>query len=405
MNTIIENNINTISRFKDLLNPFDPVSFLNNYWEKRFLHIIRGQSDYFTNLFSSSKIDFILKYGQSVGKDLVVWKSGDFMPQKRYVDAQGKLNINQLYAAYADGYSIEIVNTHHCWDSLDQLCKQVQIELSHVVGTDIIMMPKGSNTAMPCSNSFNKFVLQIEGKSHWNIYNTVNALPMPGNNKQFFRPEQLGVFQSLTLNSGDLVYIPRGMAYELSTQDTSALFINVWVQPTQWIDLFHKVVEQLPLLDPEFRRSLPPGYLNKKIWTPEFGEMLQQTFQTMLERIMKQMSLPNGIAMLSERFRDQQTVNTDNHFRSIDQIADLKLETTLVKRANMSCQVHTIGAYSRIIFPGNIIKGPARIDKALQFIADAEEAFTIDQLPDLNDKSKVQLAARLIRGGLLKVCA
>ena len=55
-----------------------------------------------------------------------------------------------------------------------------------------------------------------------------------------------------------------------------------------------------------------------------------------------------------------------------------------------------------LIFPGNVIKGPAHIEDALQYISDRNE-FTVRSIPQLSDENKVKLSRRLIRGGLLKI--
>ena len=73
----------------------------------------------------------------------------------------------------------------------------------------------------------------------------------------------------------------------------------------------------------------------------------------------------------------------------------------MTKRENMPTKVIQVGNFSRIIFPGNIIKGPAQITSVFEYIAQSEEFFVKD-IPNVNDDNKLKLAKRLIRGGLLK---
>lgn len=70
-------------------------------------------------------------------------------------------------------------------------------------------------------------------------------------------------------------------------------------------------------------------------------------------------------------------------------------------RRNIPAKVIEAGNFSRIIFPGNVIKGPAQIASVFEYIAQSEEFFVKD-IPNVNDDNKLKLAKRLIRGGLLK---
>ncbi|MEO0472039.1 MAG: hypothetical protein AAF206_20595, partial [Bacteroidota bacterium] len=102
---------------------------------------------------------------------------------------------------------------------------------------------------------------------------------------------------------------------------------------------------------------------------------------------------------------NQHIPHGDGHFAQLDQMDQLDLETKLERRQGIPCSVQNLGAVARILYPGNSIKGPGHISQALQFIADTEAPFSLRELPFISDKNKVKLAARLIRGGLLKVSA
>ena len=59
-----------------------------------------------------------------------------------------------------------------------------------------------------------------------------------------------------------------------------------------------------------------------------------------------------------------------------------------------------------IQFLGNTIAGKRHLESAFTFIANADYAFKIAELPDaLTDDGKVTLIKRLIRGGLLRTVA
>jgi len=150
------------------------------------------------------------------------------------------------------------------------------------------------------------------------------------------------------------------------------------------------------------RKALPAGFLNPESWTTEFTNDFKVTFQKLLSKIAEQAAAVDALHVLREEFRDKQKPKSDGHFQEIDNIESLHLDSRLKKRTGMNCNIQVIGNFCRIIFPGNIVKGPAHITETLQYIANANDAFSLKDLPSISDNNKIQLAARLIRGGLLQ---
>ena len=69
----------------------------------------------------------------------------------------------------------------------------------------------------------------------------------------------------------------------------------------------------------------------------------------------------------------------------------------------MVCRVVQDAASVSIQFPGARMRAPAHLGPALEFISKASR-FPVGALPgDLSDNSKLTLAKRLIRDGLLKI--
>jgi hypothetical protein len=114
--------------------------------------------------------------------------------------------------------------------------------------------------------------------------------------------------------------------------------------------------------------------------------------------------LESSIGRLRERLIARKRPLPDAHFRSLDQIDQIDLNTVVAKRAGMMCYVSRKPDFVEIAFPGNRMQGPVHIETAFRFIADATEAFPIRALPAmLSDEGKLVLARRSIREGLLTI--
>ena len=390
--------------FKDILFPKLFNDFVTNYWESNFLHIKRDRPDYFKSIFSIESFDRILQYGKPRGKSLrVVQNQTPLLPSK-YENEDGSLNLNQLYAAYSDGYTIVVNEINRYSESLNSLVHNLRQELSHDVKANAYLTPSNQKALSPHYDTHDVFVLQISGKKHWNFYDDTNfKTPLLNSFQPVFQEGQLSGKKEVTIEAGDLMYIPRGLPHEAYTTDKSSLHLTIGVYPTQNVDLISKALQSLSQFDVDFRKALPVGFLN---YTEEqknkFKEELILKFKDKLENIFDNNNLENTMFLINDEFRTNLPPMSDGHFAQLDKIDFLTLESKLTKRDNMQAKVMQIGGFSRIMFSGNVIKGPAQIASVFQFIAESD-TFEVQEIPRVNDDNKLKLAKRLIRGGLLKI--
>ncbi len=82
------------------------------------------------------------------------------------------------------------------------------------------------------------------------------------------------LIREVTLNPGDLVYIPRGVGHGAVTNDKPSVHITVGLEFYQWIDIFKKAIEELEK-DAEFRKSMPPYFLKRKSLSEDETEHLK----------------------------------------------------------------------------------------------------------------------------------
>jgi hypothetical protein len=91
--------------FINLLSPKLSDDFFLNFWENQLLHVKIENNFFYKKLFS---IDNVLEYGKPRGGSLRVVKNQEPFLASKYENQDGSLNLNQLYSAYADGYTIVV---------------------------------------------------------------------------------------------------------------------------------------------------------------------------------------------------------------------------------------------------------------------------------------------------------
>jgi ribosomal protein L16 Arg81 hydroxylase len=402
MSTAIKKTAAELSAFSDLVNPITDDHFLEQYWEQKPLILNRKNPDYYQSLFTIDQVDQVLDTCRPRGSSIRVVKNQEPLLSTKYENPDGSLNLNQLYASYADGYTVVINEIERFWHPLRNLCHNISAQLSHHTVANMYLTPKNEKALLPHYDTHDVYVLQVHGKKHWIIYDTPVETPLLHSHQPVFKREQLSNPQELTLEAGDLMYMPRGLPHEAYTTDESSLHITIGVYPAQWVDLFYKMLEHLAYQDPEMRKALPPAFLHAETWTPEFGQAFSEKFQRLLGKVAQQKSFNESLFLLSEQNRSKQIPVAKGQFNQIDQVDALNLASKLEKRPGMQASVQITGNACRIIYPGNVVKGPAAIAEALQFIATVKGAFALKDVPALSDEHKIQLAARLVRGGLLQ---
>lgn len=388
-----------------LLSPITAEHFIQEYWEKKPLIVHRNDPNFYQSLFSIDMVDHVLDASRPRGGSLRVVKDQQPMLPGKYENADGSLNLNQLYVAYANGYTLVINEMERFWKPLRTLCQNVTAHMSHHTMGNMYLTPKNGKALLPHYDTHDVYVLQVHGKKHWRIYDMPMETPLLNSHQPIFQREQLRNPQEITLNAGDLMYMPRGLPHEAYTTDESSLHITIGVYPAQWLDLIQKSIQQLANSEPALRKALPAGYLKAETWTREFQQEFLQHFSTIMAQVAKKARANDSLMLLSEDKRNKEQTNADGHFRQLDRIEELQLSSKIAKRQGVSCTTQTMGNFSRILFTGNIVKGPAHIAEALDFITQASGSFAVGDIPGLSDNNKIKLTARLIRGGLLRFTA
>lgn len=392
-----------LSNFQDLIHPFKLETFTEKYWEQEPLIIQRKDDSYYDSLFSITNVDELLDLHRPTGGSIRVVRNQIPLTPSKYENPDGSLNLNQLYAAYGDGHTIVVNEIDRFWKPLKNLCQHITMSLSHSTVANMYLTPKNQKALSPHYDTHDVYVVQVHGTKHWKIYDADYPTPLVNSFQPVFQREQLQNERDITLHAGDLMYIPRGVPHEATTTDESSLHLTLGVYPVQWMDLLVKSLYDLARTHLEFRQALPIGFLNKNKENNSFTEAIESKLQDLLEVVSNNANASVALQYLGEDFRMKHRPNGDGHFDHLDQMDEIDLDTSLIKRQNMYCSIQQVDTIARILYPGNVIRGPVHITPALQYIAEARGAFRISQIPSLSDKNKVKLAKRLIRGGLLKI--
>lgn len=387
-----------ISTFDDLIFPLEFSKFENEYWEQKPLFIERGDKDYYQSLISLKDVDTILDLGRPAGNSLRVVKNQEALPANKYENQDGSLNLNQIYVAYADGYTIVVNEVERFWKPIREFCQNLQLFFNCKVVANMYLTPKGQKALLPHYDTHDVYAIQIHGKKQWKLYDSDYPTPILNSFQPIFQRDQLKNCQETVVNAGDLLYVPRGVPHEAVSIDESSLHLTISVYPVQWMDLFSKAVYHAALTNLDVRKALPIGFLNKID-----QNLVRSRFEELAGHIMPKLNADVSLSLIAEEFRISQRLPGDGHFAHLDDLDTIDINSRIVNRDGITATVHSTGNDARIVFPGNVIKGPVHIAPCFDFIANAKSGFHVNEIPLVNDEGKIKIVQRLIRGGLLKV--
>jgi hypothetical protein len=389
--------------FEKMLNPIEPATFLNEYWEKRPLFIPRNQPDYYSELLSIKDIDSIIWFtryklsGVELAKDGVRVPPGS-LPIGNYISSDGVPDIHKLYNAYGQGYSFVLNGLHDRWKPISVFQKNLEVFLNHSVAINMYMTPQNSQGFAAHFDTHDVFIVQVEGSKLWRLYDSPITLPVLSDLKYLpkVKNELSDPVTEICLNAGDLLYLPRGYVHEACTSESFSIHLTVGVHVFRWTDLIANAVALLTEKDVRFRESLPVGFLHPG----EKNISLKNQFQELLQLLADKSEVEDAVEAIASRFLQEMSPIPDEHFYQLENIDSLNLDTIVKKREGMIYRVIKKEGKVGIQFAGNCVMGPQTTERACRFIVDSGE-FPVKALPGLTDNAKLTLVRRLIKEGLL----
>lgn len=233
-----------------LLSPLDMGVFFKEYYEKEICLIKRENPNYFNNLINVRKLDVLISEIGLRSPEFRLIKNGQRVPLTEYTYSikqgdwalDGVGDLKKIKDFYFDGATIIIDGLHRRDEDMYNLCKNVEQVTRHKCQINAYVTPKFSHGLSPHYDTHDVFLLQISGKKRWRIYS--NRIDSPDASMRFKSREcKLGDIETeFNLETGDLLYMPRGVIHEGLTLDTESCHVTLGVKPHTWHDVFQTML-------------------------------------------------------------------------------------------------------------------------------------------------------------------
>ena len=208
-----------------MISPVETEHFLSDSWEKRPLHIKRGDAKYYRGLFSTKELDSILREQQVLyGKNLDVTSYSKEEGRETH-NPPGRAFPAVVWDYFNNGCSVRMLNPQTFSETVWKGCATLQEFFRSMVGANVYLTPPGTQGFAPHFDDVEVFMLQLEGRKRWRLYEPRSAQEkLPRFSSGNFAQDEIGdPCMDVVLEAGDLIYMPRGTIHQVERKLISYL--------------------------------------------------------------------------------------------------------------------------------------------------------------------------------------
>ncbi len=380
-----------------ILDPVARDAFFDAYWEARPLVVSREAPDYFDPLLSLDEIDRVITTLNLSHPELQLVSAAEDIRAPQYTYRSGMVDVAKLFQYFADGATIILPQLHTRVPALAAFCRALEREFSARFQTNIYMTPGNAQGFKPHYDTHDVFVLQIAGSKNWQIFETPVELPLKGQHFDSAVHPLGRVTQSFTLHPGDLLYVPRGLVHDATSNDEISLHVTTGVMANTWTDLMLDALSAAALKDPAFRKALPPGFAGDG-----FDRSAARTaFSSMVERFAASADLDEVLDHFVDDLVSSRHPMLQGQMAQLARLESLAADSVAGVRPGLIYRLTDSPQSVRIDCYGKEISLPAHAAPAVRFALESD-CFQVSDLPgDLDDEGRLVLIRRLVREGLI----
>ncbi len=384
-----------------ILGPISEAEFFSDYWEQTSLHVSRANPGHFAPLLSLQKIETLLSSQALFFPSVQLVHLNEPVLMSTYTDDSRRIIPQRLIEHHHQGATIVVSQAHDKIPSLADFRRTTQAALQLRCQTNVYLSAPAEQGFNAHYDSHDVFILQVAGSKTFNFYGGGTELPYAHDGFDVARHPCGGLQQSILIEAGDTLYIPRGVMHDAVASDFSSLHITLGVYAVTMRDVMMEMVQQLTEQDESYRRSVPRSWLQQ--WSMN---------QTLVDE-----SLANSLVPVFTEQRLRQAVSSIADAAAIDSAPDcsalltanstgqestLSLSSSVRLKRSLLISVERSDSVLRCRTHGQVLEFRAPLGLAVEQLLDGEN-LSVCELQGLDDEQKLAVCLRLKHANLLEV--
>jgi ribosomal protein L16 Arg81 hydroxylase len=385
------------ARFADLIAPVPVDEFFARHWERAVLHVPARSGADLRSLFTLDQLDHLLaglpdKASVRLARTSVAGNTSRLVPG-------GASQLPSLYESFGTGHTIVVDGLHAFWPPVRSLCRHLVTDLGMQVQANLYVTPP-SAAGFACHwDGHDVLILQLEGAKAWSVFERDAPLPRPSAEGGSYDPGSNPPRVEVTLQPGDVFYIPRGAPHRARTSAQPSVHLTVGLISATWEDLLAAAIESLVSSRPELRRSLPQGWLR----SGAAGRLCAQEYGALVHLLTVAHHVDRALDLLATQVLESTPYPPDGHFRHVALAEHLTLESRVRRRPDLDLFASHRDGEAKLALPSTVVRGPSKLFWAFEYVAGADE-FVVGDIPGwYSDDERLVIARVLVRAGCLRL--
>jgi hypothetical protein len=364
----------------------DAQAFREKVWASH-VHLHHTDPADLVGLLALDDVDHLLTSVALRTPALRVVKDGSVLPSSRFTRSAtmagepltGLVDARKVLALFDSGATVVLQGLHRYWPPLTQLVRELELALGHPCQANAYLTPPGSQGFARHSDTHDVFVFQTHGRKQWEV--------VEGSEER-----------EVLLEPGLSMYLPTGTPHSARSQEQTSLHVTVGINRLTWRDVLRQVCDRV-LADERYDEPLPAGYVDAP--TRLAGRLAEE-----LEVFGRGLAGMDAGAVADERatvFLRERTPALRGGLTDLVALDELTDDTLLARRPTAACVLKETGARLVVLLGDRELRMPSRLVEPMRFVRD-HGSFRVTELsPWLDEESRLVVARRLVREGLLRI--
>jgi mannose-6-phosphate isomerase-like protein (cupin superfamily) len=356
----------------------DAQDFVDRIWSSR-VHLHRTEPEELVGLLPLEAVDELLTSTAIRTPAVRLVRDGSVLASSSFTRSAtlagqpltGLVDARKVLDHFRDGATVVLQGLHRYWAPLTLLARDLEIRLGHPCQVNAYLTPPGSQGFATHQDTHDVFVVQTHGTKQWEVGD-----------------------DELVLSPGVSLYLPTGTPHSARSQQDPSLHVTIGVNRLTWRDAMLDLAREA-LADHRYDAPLPAGYLEDpaRLAGPladelaTFGKALGAVDAEHVARARVAAFLTHRPALLAGALADAVTTVDD--------------DTTLERRPGSVCVLRQGADRLHVYLGDRELRVPPSLAPALELVRDRAR-WQVRELP-LDEQSRLVLARRLLREGLLRV--
>jgi bifunctional lysine-specific demethylase and histidyl-hydroxylase NO66 len=289
------------------------------------------------------------------------------------------IDVEAVHREVGAGATLVLQGLHRSWGPVAALCRELEGQLSHPVQANAYLTPPVAQGLRLHADPHDVFAVQTWGSKRWVVH-------PPGEDEPW----------DLTLEPGDVLYLPTGTRHAAQTVGSASLHLTIGVRAVTWRQVLERLITDALADDPALGTPLPAGWADAPAsLEAELGRHVE-AFAGRLH------AAPGALGAAAERFHAGRQVDRTGGLRDVLEV-DRLTDTTVLRRRELdgALRLARVDGHLEVRFGGGGLRFPAATEPVLRHILEVDR-FAPGDLDELIDgPSRAVLCRQLLRAGVL----